>query len=75
MAGVEDSAFSPGLALLVGSLAVLPTSADFGIATLRPAGAVLGFLGLAGAILLVLGPSVVVPAALWCHHLLTAPKF
>jgi hypothetical protein len=30
MAGAEDSAFSPGLALPVGSLAVPPTSVDFG---------------------------------------------
>jgi hypothetical protein len=30
MAGAEDSAFSPSLALPVGSLAVPPTSADFG---------------------------------------------
>jgi hypothetical protein len=55
-----------------------------GIAALRPArvvlgflrlvGAVLGFLGLAGAVLLVLGPPVVVPVALEPHHLLLAPK-
>jgi hypothetical protein len=44
-----------------------------GLASLRPAGAVLGFVGLAGVVLLVLGPPVVVPAALR-PHLLFAPK-
>jgi hypothetical protein len=73
MAGAKDSSFSPGLALLVGSLMVPTTSAGFGIAALRPAVAVLGFLGLAGAVL-VLGPPVVVPVALGPYNLLLAPK-
>jgi hypothetical protein len=45
-----------------------------GLASLRPARADLGFLGLAGAVLLVLGPPVVVLVALGPHHLLLAPK-
>jgi hypothetical protein len=44
-----------------------------GLASLRPARAVLGFVGLAGAILLVLGPPMVVPVALR-PHILFAPK-
>jgi hypothetical protein len=85
MAGTKDLAFSPGLALPVGSLVVLTTSADYGLAplgptgvflvSLTPAGAVLGFLGLAGVVLLVVGPPVVVLSALGPHHLLPAPKF
>jgi hypothetical protein len=42
---------------------------------LPPVGAALGFLGLAGAVLLVLEPSMVVLAALGPQHLLLAPKF
>jgi hypothetical protein len=73
MARAEDSVFSPGLALPVGSLVVPTTLQILGLASLRAAGAVLGFVGLAGAVLLVLGPPVVVPAALGPHHLLLAP--
>jgi hypothetical protein len=45
-----------------------------GLAALRPAKAALGFLGLAGAVLLVLGPSVVVPAALGAPPSPACPK-
>jgi hypothetical protein len=85
MAGAEDSAFSPGIALPVGSLVVSTTSADFGtcfseagwavLVSLRPARAILCFLGLAGVVLLVVGPPMVVLSSLWPHHLLPAPKF
>jgi hypothetical protein len=75
MARAEDSTSSPSLALPVGSLAVPPTSADFGTCCSESAEAALGFLGLSGAVLLVLGPSVVVLAALGPHHLLFAPQF
>jgi hypothetical protein len=45
MAGAEDSASSPGLALLVGSLAVPPTSADFGTCCSEAGWGCSGFAG------------------------------
>jgi hypothetical protein len=72
VAGALDSALSPGLALPVGSLVVHQLLQILGLVALRPARAI---LGLASAILLVLGISVVVLAALGPHHLLSAPKF
>jgi hypothetical protein len=44
------------------------------IAALRLARAILGFLGWAGAVLLVLGPPVVVPVALGPYDILLASK-
>jgi hypothetical protein len=78
MAGTEGSVSAPGLALP-------PTSAVFGTCSSAagygcacfstPAGAVLGLLGLVGAILLVLGLLVVVLAAPGPSHLQPASKF
>jgi hypothetical protein len=74
MAGAEDSIFSPGLALPVGSLVVPTTSADFGTCFSEAGWGCSWFSRAGWAILLFLGPPVVVLAALGPHHLLLAPK-
>jgi hypothetical protein len=85
MAGAKDSAFSPGLALPVGSLVVPTTSVDFGTCCSRAGWGFScfsdtgwgcsRFSGAGWCYPSGCGAPVVVPSALGPHHLLPTPKF
>jgi hypothetical protein len=75
MAGAEDLAFSLGLALLVGSLAVPPTSANFGTCCSEAGWGCSRFSGAAWCYTVGSGTFCGCSGSSGPHHLLPAPKF